>query len=124
MARVGEHRSRSLGEKALQIYGVLGAPIAWAAEFTVSYMTTQHACSTGAFWLLKVLSLVSLLIALTAVAVAFRTYQSAPKTVPQDSGTGVGRSLFMGVLGLMVSTFFTLAILAEAVPRFILTPCD
>jgi hypothetical protein len=30
----------------------------------------------------------------------------------------------MGILGLMVSSLFTVAIIAQTIPRFILTPCD
>jgi hypothetical protein len=115
---------KSTPELFAQWFGVLGAPIAWVADHSLSYSLTQHACSTGKFFELKLVSLVMVAIALLAVLCAWRNRVHSGTAIPNDAGDPLGRTNFMGVLGLLISTFFTAVIIANAVPRFILTPCE
>jgi hypothetical protein len=102
----------------------LGAPVAWALEFVMSYAITQHTCSTGKLWELYLLSFSSIAVAGLALMIAFRTFLRVPQSASQDSSHPASRSRFAGALGLMMSLLFTVAIVAGAVPRFILSPCE
>jgi hypothetical protein len=114
---------KSTPELLAQWFGVLGAPLAWVADHSISYAITQHACSTGQFFQLKIVSVVMLAIAVLAVLVAWRNRVHASGTDSSDAASAFGRTNFMGMLGLLMSLFFTAVIIANAVPRFILTPC-
>jgi hypothetical protein len=116
--------ARSVGEYALQLIGFLGAPTVWALEFIISYAITQHACATGKYWELYLLSLVSCLLATGATFIAFRNLGLTSEKQSSDGGTPLDRTRFMAITGLMISAFFVVVIVAEAVPRFILSPCE
>jgi hypothetical protein len=122
--RLHEARARSPRELAMQMFAVLGAPIAWATEFVVAYAITQHACSTGHYWELHLSWIVFLSVALLALLVAARTWGAVRHEPRLNGGSAVERSSFVALLGLMTSSFFAVVIIAEAIPRFILTPCD
>ena len=106
-----------------QFYALLIGPIAWAADLGMSYASVYHACSTGHFYLLHVISLVALIIALTGAFVGWKEFL-AVREGSDDGGTPFDRSHFMALLGLASSLGFAVVIIATAVPRFILSPCD
>ena len=106
------------------MFAVLGAPVAWATEFAIAYSITQHACSTGHYWELHLSWIVFLAVTLLALFVSWRIWQAARHEPRPDRGTAVERSHFMALFGLMSNGFFVVVIIAEAIPRFILTPCD
>jgi hypothetical protein len=115
---------KSMPELSAQWFGVLGAPIAWVLDHSLSYSMTQHACSTGKFFELKLVSVVMIAVALLAMLFAWRNHVHSGTAVGNDARGALGRTNFMGMLGLLVSSLFTAVILANAVPRFILTPCQ
>jgi hypothetical protein len=115
---------KSTPELFAQWFGVLGAPLAWVADHGLSYSMTQHACSTGKFFELKLVSLVMFAIAVLAVLFAWRNRVHGSGAASSDAAGALGRTNFMGLLGLMISLLFTTVILANAVPRFILGPCE
>lgn len=122
--RTAEERLRQPGAHAVQWFGVLGAPVAWAAEEVVSYATTQHACSTGSEWLLYLYSFCALAVGAAALAAAWRSYAVTRPPAKNSGGAPEDRTRALGILGLMTAALFTLAILASAVPKVILSPCD
>ena len=115
---------KSTPELFAQWFGVLGAPVAWVADHSLSYSMTQHACSTGRFFELKIVSVLMIAVALLAMLFAWRNHVHSGAAIANDAGNALGRTNFMGMLGLLVSSLFTAVILANAVPRFILTPCQ
>jgi hypothetical protein len=115
---------KSTPEYLAQWFGVLGAPLAWSADHLISYAITQHACSTGQFYQLKIVSVVALFFALFATLVAWRNRVHATGLEPTDAGGAFGTTNFMGLLGLFTGVFFSAVIIANAVPRFILSPCE
>jgi hypothetical protein len=106
-----------------QFYALLIGPIAWAADLGFSYMSVYHACSTGHFYVLHVISLIALVIALTGAFVGWQEFQ-AVREGTDEGGTPLDRSHFMALLGIASSIGFAVVIIASAVPRFILSPCD
>ncbi len=100
-------------------YGVLVGPGAWALDEGLSYAITQHACSTGQYYILHVISVICFLLAATGIAAG-----ALERMAAQKAGSVRDRSLFMAHLGIVTSLTFALVIVALAVPRWILTPCD
>ena len=106
-----------------QFYALLIGPIAWAADLGFSYMSIFHACSTGHFYVLHVISLIALVIALTGAFIGWQEFQVVREGT-DDGGTPLDRSHFMALLGIASSVGFAVVIIATAVPHFILSPCD
>lgn len=106
-----------------QFYALLIGPVAWAFDLGISYASVYHACSTGHFYVLHLISVVALVVALTGAFVGWREFQVVRKG-SDDGGTPFDRSHFMAMLGIASSIGFAVLIIATAVPRFILSPCD
>ena len=105
------------------VAGVLLGPIAWMLDEGLSYSLEQHSCSTGHFYILYVISVVSLLIALGGVAIAWRQL-SLVGTGSEEGGSIRDRSWWMARLGIALGIGFAVVIIALAVPKFLLSPCS
>jgi len=97
--------------------------LAFGADLGFSYPLQQHSCSTGKYFLLHVISVVCAVIALSGVVTGWRGYQSLPEEVSEDGSSPHDRAHFQALLGMAFCLFFLLAIVANAVPRWILDPC-
>ena len=107
----------------LLYYGILAAPTAWMCDEGLSFMLNQHACSTGHFYVLHIITIVTAMIAVSGFFVALLQRLAVGKG-DDDGGSRRDRAYFMAQLGITTSLGFTLLILALAVPRWILSPCD
>jgi hypothetical protein len=103
--------------------GVLLGPIAWILDEGLSYSLEQHACSTGHFYILHVISVVCLLIALGGVAIAWRQL-SLVGSGSESGGSIRDRSWWMARFGIALGIGFAVVIVALAVPKFMLSPCS
>lgn len=99
-------------------------PIAWACDLGLSYVLTQHTCSTGRHYLLHVITIVCGLISLSGFATAWSAYQAIPKEASEEGHRPLDRTYFQILFGMIFSIAFTVVIIAGAVPRWILSPCD
>jgi hypothetical protein len=106
-----------------QIVGVLIGPLAFGADLLISYSLVQHACSTGHHYVLHLVSGVSFVIALFGTWLSLRQYQ-AVRNANDEGGSPFDRAHFLALLGITSSLWFALVIIANAVPRYILSPCD
>ena len=103
--------------------GILLPPVTFGADLLLSYALVQHACSTGHFYVMHAITVFAVLIALCAGFLSWREYTRLPDA-DDEGGTPFDRAHFMAVYGMASALGFTLAIIAVAVPRFILSPCD
>jgi H+/gluconate symporter-like permease len=106
-----------------QFYSLLIGPIAWAADLGLSYANVYHACSTGHHYVLHVITLVSLIVALTGAYVGWQEFQ-AVREGDEEGGSAIDRSHFMSLLGIASGLGFALVIIATAVPKFVFSPCQ
>jgi hypothetical protein len=113
----------SSGAMSAQVIGVLIGPLAFGADLLLSYVMVHHACSTGHGYVLHAISIVCLVIVLGGAWMSWIQYQNA-REGSDDGGSPLDRSHFLGLLGFASSVFFAVVIIANAVPRFILSPCD
>ena len=104
--------------------GILAGPLAWALDEGIGYSLVPHACSTGHEYVLHVTSALCLLIAAVAFLIAFRMFVLVPPSSTEDGGDPISRSRFMAIAGMISSAVFFMVMIAEAVPRFILSACD
>ena len=105
-------------------WAMFGGPLAWALDLGVSYVAVQHSCSTGHYYVIHVISAVCLVIALSAAFAAFSQYKQLPREVEDKGRRPPDRAFFQVLFGFVFSIAFAVAIIAEAVPRWILTPCQ
>lgn len=106
-----------------QWYGVLAGPIAWAMQLQANYSLVTHACRTGNMTWLYASSGFFALLALSALAVSWVDWRKAKSQSPPSREPAEARSSFMGFLGALTSSLFTLLIIAQAIPVFVFDPC-
>ena len=114
---------RSSRAQTAQVIGLLIGPLAFGADLLLSYILVQHACSTGHFYVMHAISVVCFLIVLAGAWMSWQQYQYASQG-SDDGGSPLDRTHFLGLLGTASSLFFAVVIIANAVPRFLLSPCD
>lgn len=112
------------GPIAMLWAGVFSGPVGWAVDVGISYPVVQWACRMNHPNLLHLFSLLGLLIVLAGAAAAYWCYVRLPQEANTDGGHSFDRSRFLAILGLALNGMFLLVVLANAVPRFILSPCQ
>ncbi len=104
-------------------YGILIGAAAFAADEQITYSLVPHACSTGHFYVLYWATALALLFSFSGAFVAKKNL-AVTQAASIDGGTRADRSRFMAILGIAASLGFATIIVAMAVPRFLLSPCD
>jgi hypothetical protein len=103
---------------------MFAGPIAWACDLGSSYVLTQHTCSTGHHYILHVITVVCALIALSGFAAGWAAFKDLPDHARDEGARPLDRTHFQVLFGIVFSLAFTVVIVAEAVPRWILNPCQ
>lgn len=103
--------------------GLLAAPVAWALDLTISYAIVPWTCSSQQIFVLHVVTLGALAMTAGGAAASWTALQRAPATAVDDGPRPIDRGRFMALLGLLVSAFFGLVMIANAVPRVMLDAC-
>jgi drug/metabolite transporter (DMT)-like permease len=109
---------------ALIWWTMFAGPFAWICDLGFSYMLEQHTCSTGHHYVLHVITVVCALLALTGLAAGWAAYKRIPKGADDQGLRPMDRTHFQMLFGIVFSLAFTVVIIAEAVPRWILHPCQ
>src|SRR6185312_13801683 len=105
-------------------WGIAAGPIAWGCDLGLSYAIARHSCSTGHFYVLHVVSLVFFVVALTGFVLAFGMHRHLPEQADKQGHLPRDRAFFLSLVGIVMSLFFAVIIIAGAVPRWILSPCS
>jgi hypothetical protein len=104
--------------------GILAGPVASALDEVVSYALTQHACSTGNFIILHLMGLFALCLIAVGAVQSWMVLVRLPEQADQEAGGALDRSRFMAISGLVLCVIFATVVIAQAIPRFVLSPCD
>ena len=115
--------SQGMGLLALWL-GLLAAPLAWLVNLLLSYSLVLWACSTGRQYTLHLVTLAMLLLAAAGGVIAWRAWRQAGREWHNEAGGVLPRSRFMAALGVLLSSLFSLVILAQGIPSFILPACE
>jgi hypothetical protein len=118
------------------IFGVLGAPSAWAIQEWSKYALTSHMCYPGSvpaaapgwLWpLLLVIDIAALIVALAAIFVSYRIWHKARDERQGDAGAlaeiGEGRTRFFALWGMVGGGAFAMAILFDLIAVLVLPLC-
>jgi hypothetical protein len=104
-------------------YSILIGPFAWAVDEQLAYSLVYHSCSTGHYYLMHVIGVACILLGLSGALVgALALARTRDATL--DGGRVADRSRFMAMLGISASVGSVVLMIAQSVPRFMLSPCD
>jgi hypothetical protein len=104
--------------------GVLAGPIAWACDLGVSYALVKWTCASQRDLPLHAITFVALAVVAAGAAVSWRALRQTSAGAPTDGGDPRERARFMAILGLTSNALFALAIVAGAIPRWVLDACQ
>jgi len=105
-------------------WGVFAGPIAFAADEVLSYAIVQHSCSTGYHWLLHFYTISAILVCVSGLLSALWCYNRIPRGTGTEDASVASRSRWMAIYGLAASIVFVIVIIALAIPKWALSPCD
>lgn len=105
-------------------WSLIAGFVGWGADLGISYTVEQHTCSTGHHYLLHVITIVTLIIALSGLAAGISGFRRLPGDSTDHGGNPHDRAHFQSLMGIVFSASMAIVIIANAVPRFILHPCD
>lgn len=114
---------RSARGIAVLWFAVLAGPLAWMLGLNAEYSLVRVACAKDSTLSLHLVSLATLLLALSGGWVAWREWTRAGRRDPGEEGGVIPRTRMMAVLGLMASALFSLAILAQWTASLFFHPC-
>jgi TRAP-type C4-dicarboxylate transport system permease small subunit len=104
--------------------GMLGPPMLTLTHLQVTYALVPKICPTGNTTLLHIVSLCFLVIVIALGLPSWRCLRrQAPEAGSEDPLTPE-RVHFMAQLGLLTVALFALLIIAQAIPPFIVNPCQ
>ncbi|MEO7986219.1 MAG: hypothetical protein ABI766_06770 [Gemmatimonadales bacterium] len=119
-------------------FGLFGAPVVWSIQLVLNYALVTHACFPasnpratptfdGLWTAVLVAGVVAALIAVAAGVTAWRSWRL---TRQEHHGgdealrdAGEGRTRFMAVAGMLLSTIFLFGIVMNALPLFLVPTC-
>ena len=109
---------------ALWTANLLG-PIAVLLTQESGYVLSEKtACARGLSWPLHLSFAIGLALALVATALGWREYRRWGQQLSMPAGDPEGRSRFMAVVGMLVSTISALAIIAMWSATVFVRPCQ
>jgi hypothetical protein len=103
--------------------GILLPPAAWFLSQQISYILVLWACASRRQFALPLVTLAMLLPAGAGGVMAWRSWQRTKQDPAYKAGSMLLRNRFMAFGGILSSGMFSLAILAQAIPSFILSAC-
>jgi hypothetical protein len=100
-------------------YGLLGGIAAWTIHLLFFAAWVRYSCNAGADWALHVVTAVTL--AMTAVAIALSVdFARVKGDDPESADSDVGRTRFLGQLGILVGVINFLLISLEELYSIVL----
>ncbi|HEX3154372.1 MAG TPA: hypothetical protein VHV32_07085 [Candidatus Angelobacter sp.] len=113
------------GSSAMALWwGVFAGPIAFAADEVLSYAIVQHSCSTGYNLLLHFYTIMAIFVCASGFLSALWCYNRIPRDAGTEEANVASRSRWMAIYGLAASSVFVIVIIALAIPKWALSPCD
>jgi hypothetical protein len=104
--------------------GLLLAPTAFLINLEVAYALVPTACSTRNELPVHLVHLACLMLTLYGLLTARRCWKAVGATWPGEEGDPLARSRFMAGIGVLMSVFVALVIVADWIPSFMLNPCQ
>lgn len=105
--------------------GVLAGPILWFVNQQINLILVPWVCASDAYIALHTVSAACLGLTVAAGWVAWRNWKYS-RRVDAEEGLPATllRAQFMSALGILASGLFTVVIIAQALPNFVLDACQ
>jgi hypothetical protein len=97
--------------------------VGFGLDLGTSYVLQHHACAADPMEM-HVVTGICLVIALSGFALGWVQHRRLPHQSNEEGPKPHDRAHFQALLGMSLSLAFAVAILAEGVPRWILSACD
>lgn len=102
---------------------LLGPAILWALHLNVSYFLVQPVCVMGGEMALHVASVASLGLMLVPLGTSIRLLMSHGAISRENLEGRESWLAFVGLFGIVAVVLFTVAIVSQWTPMFVLDPC-
>lgn len=103
-------------------FALFAGMAAFALEGQLSYVLTYNACSTGRFWLVHLVTACTLGLAALGLFLGYAELQNVARE--DEKGRYMGRTRFLAIAAVALDLGFMVAIIATAVPKAMLSPCQ
>src|SRR4051812_12007706 len=104
--------------------GMLGAPVIWLIQLQTTYTLVTWSCRNQNMLPLRASSFVFLLLAMAGAFIAWRNWAAIRPQASKEGGDHIAVRYFLGSVGLVISSLFCLIIVAQAIPTFLIDPCE
>lgn len=104
--------------------GLLTPPVAWSLQVQAAYLMVYVSCAARANFPYHLASLACLALSMAGGLLSWRNWRRAGADVPDEEGGPLARSRFLALLGVLAGLLFSVVIVAQWVPGFILPPCN
>ena len=102
----------------------LAGPLVWFLSFGARWSLSGWVCAFNWKPALFVVAAISLMLVGGAGMLAWNEWQRVGREMPGEAGGAIPRARTMAMMGLVLSAFSMLLILAQAVPDVILGVCE
>lgn len=104
-------------------FAVLAGPLAWMLGLNAGYGFVRVACAKNTNLSIHLVSLATLLLALSGGWVAWREWTRTGRRWPGEEDGPLARAEFMAAIGVLASALFSLAIVLQWVAALFFNPC-
>lgn len=104
--------------------GVIGAPAVWGMQLQLGYALSPWSCNTKMHLALHLVSVIALVLVVIAALISHRDWKSSGGgSIDDPIGGAVGRTRFLGALGMLLSVMAGMVILAQGIASFFFDGC-
>jgi hypothetical protein len=104
--------------------GILLAPIVWFLSMLANFALAPWACAFQWKFALFLVTIVALALCAISGFTAWHEWNQVGREMPGEGGGAVPRERYMALFGVLLSAFFFVVVLAQAVPHIILGACE
>jgi hypothetical protein len=104
--------------------GLVGAPLIFLVHLQAGYALVPLACRLQSGMLTHGPTVLAVLLAGGAGFVSHRSWKRSGYEWPDSSASSLTRNRFLGALGVMVSAFVIIALIAQWLPIAFVNPCS
>jgi uncharacterized oligopeptide transporter (OPT) family protein len=114
---------KGMQNDALEWLGILIGPVAWLTQFLLKYVVVRWECIHQSKLAVNVIPIVFLVLVLGGGAISLFYARKTGKSFAESEKISA-RPHFMAMVGVFSSALFAVGIVMQAIPSFILNPCD
>lgn len=103
--------------------GVLLGPVVALTNQELIYAVDMWACGHGMRATIHIVPALCLIVAIGCVVTSYRNWQAVGAGVEEEAATIAARTRFLAIMGVVISIFSSLVILAQWAAVFVFQPC-